>query len=460
MVRPVRDVARFRDEFQGEIVLPTDPDYEQARRVWNGMIDRRPAMVVRPTGPDDVVKAVRFGRENDLVIAVRGGGHSLPGLSTCDDGLVIDLSRMRGVTVDPQARTARADGGALLRELDEAAQAQRLVCPVGVIGHTGVGGLSLGGGMGRLQRRYGLTIDNILAVDLVTADGRQVRASKDENAELFWGMRGAGPNFGVVTSFLFRLHPLDPMVTWGRMFFPATKVDDLWPLFRGVARSAPDHLFLAFGLHVALPAADFPPAIAGQPMVAFRYMHSGDPRTVAADIAPLRSVAEPALEATFVDPYLKLQTMIDDEAGWGHRTYSKGSFANDLPAVAWRALVDHMADGADPIAAFGIWAQGGAMGRIPDADTAFTGRGAMFDMSADTSWDDSTFDDARIGWVRKAMAIVEPYEETGRYVNEASDHGEDVTRSIYGAEKLARLTVLKRAWDPDNVFRLNQNIRP
>src|SRR4051794_32471671 len=241
-------LTRLRETFKGEVVTPADADYDRARRVWNGMIDRRPTVVVRPTSVEDVKSAIRFGRDNDLVIAIRGGGHSLPGFSTCDGGLVLDLSRMRGVEVDAANRTARVNGGALLSELDVAAQEFGLVCPVGVVGHTGVGGLTLGGGMGRLQRRFGLTIDNLLAVELVTADGRHVRASEDENADLFWALRGAGANFGVATAFEFRLHPMQPTISRGTWIYPAAQVADLWAAFRDYSLRAPDHLHSAFNI--------------------------------------------------------------------------------------------------------------------------------------------------------------------------------------------------------------------
>ena len=240
-------LSSLRETFAGEIVLPADPGYDQARAVWNRVFDRRPAIVARPVGVDDVVAALRFAREQELVVAVRCGGHSIPGLSTCDDGIVIDLSAMRGAQVDPERRTARVNGGALLAELDEAAQAHGLVCPVGVVSHTGVAGLTLGGGMGRLQRKFGLTIDNLASVELVTADGRVVRASEDEHPELFWGLRGAGPNFGIVTSLEYRLHPLDHPVTFGRVTHPLERARELAALFRELAESGPDELFLSFG---------------------------------------------------------------------------------------------------------------------------------------------------------------------------------------------------------------------
>src|SRR4051794_27729965 len=280
-------VATLRETFAGDIITPDDPRYDKGRRVWNGMVDRRPALIARPTNAAEVATAIRFGRDNDLPIAVRGGGHSLPGLSTCDDGIVIDLSNMRGVTVDAGNRTARANGGAHLSELDTAAMAVGVVCPVGVVGHTGVAGLTLGGGMGRLQRRFGLTIDNLLAVELVTADGRHVRASDDEDADLFWALRGAGANFGVATAFEFRLHPMQPTITRGTWIYPQTRVTQLWDAFRDVSSDAPDHLHLAFNIAYADPADEYPDPISGGPVVTIAFMHSGDLATVESNIAPL-----------------------------------------------------------------------------------------------------------------------------------------------------------------------------
>jgi FAD/FMN-containing dehydrogenase len=452
-------ISRLRESFAGDVITSDDPRYDQARRVWNGMIDRRPALVVRPTSPADVSTAIRFARDNDLVIAVRGGGHSGAGLSTCDDGIVVDLSSMRGVTVDPQARTARANGGALLSELDTAAMAHGLVCPVGVVGHTGVGGLTLGGGMGRLMRRFGLTIDNLRAVELTTANGDHVRASHDENQELFWAMRGAGANYGVVTAFEFRLHPMQPTVTRGSHIYPASLIHKIWPTFREFAKAAPEHIHLALNIGYATAADEYPDPIADGPIVTIGFVHSGDPGSVEDDLAPLNELGPAALESYAEESYLAMQTSSDVEQSWGHRSYNKGGFMNDLPSDALERIVEHVADGAG-IGSWGLWAQGGAMARVADDATAFTGRSAAFDMSADAQWDQPAQDDERIAWVRQAMAIAEPYAATGRYVNEQSDSGEDVVRSVYGAQKMDRLVAVKRAWDPDNVFRMNQNIKP
>ena len=452
-------LAQLPQTFAGDVITPADARYDDARRVWNGMIDRRPAAVLRPTTPAEVATAVKLGREHDVPIAIRCGGHSLPGLSTCDSGVVIDLSRMRGVKVDATARTARANGGALLAELDGAAQAVDMVCPVGVVGHTGVGGLTLGGGMGRLQRRFGLTIDNLLAVELVSADGRHVRASADDNPDLFWAMRGAGANFGVVTAFEYRLHPLKAMVTRGSRIYSGNDVVRAWEAYRDFSANAPDHVHLAFNISLAGNADDLPDPISGGPIVSIGYLHSGDPATVDDDIAPLRAAGTAALESQALESYLAIQTSMDAAQSWGHRYYNKGGFINDLPTAALERVVEHVADGAG-IGSWGLWTQGGAMGRVPDDSTAFTGRGALFDVSAESQWDQAAQDDERIDWVRGAMAIVEPYFATGRYVNEQSDTGDQVALAIYGADKVERLTALKRAWDPYNVFRLNQNIKP
>jgi FAD/FMN-containing dehydrogenase len=448
-----------RETFDDEVIAPGDAGYDDARRVWNAMFDRRPALVVRPSRVENVAAAIRFGRERGLEIAVRGGGHSAAGHSTCDGGLVIDLSRLRGVTVDPERRTAWVRGGSLLGELDTAAQQHGLVCPVGVIGHTGVGGLTLGGGMGRLQRRFGLTIDNLRSVELITADGRTVRASSDEEPELFWGIRGAGANFGVVTSFEFGLHPFGPLLHRGLRIFPASRVHEVWSMFRAFADGAPDELALILTIGLAEGGADYPAALVGQPVVVVSYNHCGNAGKVAADVAPLASGSEPAWTMDVSPPYLEVQTANDVAAGWGHRSYIKGGYANDLRPEALDAMVEHVA-GALPGSSFAMTVQGGAIGRVPEEGTAFAGREARFEMSADAEWEDPSLDDAGRDWVRAAMAIVEADAVTGRYVNEIAESGPEETRAIYGDAKVARLAALKRAWDPDNVFRLNHNIAP
>ena len=453
------ELRRLAETFAGEVIAPGATAYDEARRVWNALFDRRPALVLRPTSAADVATAIRFGREKDLEIAIKSGAHSAAGHSSIDDGLVIDMSQMRGVTVDPKARTARVNGGALLGELDIAAQEHGLVCPIGVIGHTGVAGLTLGGGIGRLQRNFGMTIDNLRSVDLVTADGRTVRSSETEEPDLFWGLRGAGANFGVATAFDFNLHEFGPHLHRGLSIYRGSQVREVWSMVRDFGAVAPDAVALIMVITRAEPAEDYPPSVAGEPIVLVAYNHSGDAAAVDRDTALLRAGPEPVSSTTGSQPYLEVQTANDLAMGWGHRAYIMGCYADDLRPAALDAMVDHAAD--LPIgASFSVTVQGGAMGRVPDEAMAYTGRAARYDLGADTEWEDPAFDARNQTWVERTMAIVEPDSVPGCYVNELSASGPDVTRSVYGDTKLGRLRDLKRAWDPANVFHRNHNIEP
>jgi len=446
-------LSTFRVRFAGEIVLPEDPGYDEARAVWNKVFDRRPAIVVRPAGVDDVVAALRFARERELVVAVRCGGHSIPGLSSCDGGIVIDLSRMRGARVDPARRTARANGGALLAELDEAAQAHGLVCPVGVVSHTGVAGLTLGGGMGRLQRKHGLTIDNLAAVELVTADGRVVRASDDEHPELFWGLRGAGPNFGIVTSFDYRLHPLDHPITFGRVSHPLERARELAALYRELAENGPDELFLSFGTIRERSGEDASAFVT--------VMHCGRPSQAERDLAALRAFGPPLADSIRAMPHLEAQHLSDETQDWGHRFYMKSAFLLAFPDEAVDLCVEHAARapaGAD--CEFSVWAWGRAIADVAEGATAFTGRDAAVWLAAEALWDDPALDEDCRSWGRSALAALAPFASGGRYVNDVAEVGAGLARTVYGEAKYERLVALKREWDPDNVFRLNQNIEP
>lgn len=451
-------LSRLRAAFSGDIVTPADDGYDEARRLWNAMFDRRPAVVVRPRTGGEVATAIRFAREHDLEIAVRSGGHSASGHSGTDGGLVVDLSRMRGVTADPASRTARANGGALLGELDVAAQAHGLVCPVGVIGHTGVAGLTLGGGVGRLQRRFGLTIDNLRAVELVTADGHHVRASETEEPQLFWGIRGAGWNFGIVTAFEFDLHPFGPELHRGVRIYPASAARAVWDVFREYAAQAPDTVSMIYSIAPG-HAADASGSASAEPVVVVSFNHSGRADQVARDTAALRQGPEPASVTTASQSYLEAQTAHDLVLGWSRRSFIAGIYADDIRPGALDRLVDHAAS-APPDGSFSVTAQGGAIARVDDDAMAFTGRAARFDLSADALWDDPSEDEGNRAWVREAMRIVEPDAIEGRYANENADAGPAETRAIYGEAKVARLARLKRVWDPDNVFRLNHNVTP
>ena len=440
----------LRRSFAGDIVTPDAADYDDARRAWNAMFDRRPALIVRPTSVSDVQAAVRFGRERDLEIAVRGGGHSAVGHSTSEGGLLIDLGRMNQVSVDTERRLARCGGGSLLGQLDIAGHEHGLVCPVGVVGHTGVAGLTLGGGVGRLQRRFGLTIDSLRAVELVTADGRLVRATADEEPELFWGLRGAGANFGVATSLELELHPFSGTLHRGVHIYPARDIHEVWSVFRAFIATAPDTVSAIFTVGVGDE---------GKPIVVISYNHSGAGEDVERDVAPLRAGPKPISVTAGSEDYTKVQASSDLTLAWGSRTYILGGYVEDCSPSVLDAFVAHC-ENVPGDSSISVTALGGAIGRVDDDATAYHGRTAPFDVAPDTAWTDPALDEANAAWTRGAMAIVEPDLLPGRYINELSEAGPAVTKAAYGETKLERLRALKRTWDPTNVFRLNHNIAP
>jgi FAD/FMN-containing dehydrogenase len=458
----VRLAARDIDQLRracGAVITADDATYDEARRLWNAIHDRRPAVIVRPSTAEGVATAVRFARDHDLVIAVQSGGHSAAGLRGPDGGLVIDLAAMRGAEVDRDSRTARVNGGALLGELDVAAQAHGLVCPVGVVGHTGVAGLTLGGGVGRLQRHFGLTIDNLAAVELVTADGRLLRASETEEPDLFWGLRGAGWNFGIATAFEFRLQPFGPDLHRGVVTFAATDVRELWGIFREYALGAPDAVSAIFGFDRAAPDAGYADDMVGKPIAYFAWNHSGAVDDVERDTAALRQGPAPLTTTIGSSPYLEVQTAHDLAFQWGGRSFIKSHNADDVRPEALEELVERVAT-APAEGTFSITAMGGAIARVAEDATAYAGRAAAFDLSADANWSDPAEDEAAIDWCRRAMAVVEPDRTLGAYPNGNSDASPEETLRFYGEAKLARLSALKRTWDPDNIFHVNPNVVP
>ncbi len=449
----------LRRRFAGDLITPDDAGYDDARRVWNAMFDKRPALIVRPTSVADVQAAIRFGRERDLEIAVRGGGHSAVGHSTSDGGLVIDMGRMNQVSVDPARRLARAGGGALLGHLDIAAQEHGLVCPVGVVGHTGVAGLTLGGGIGRLQRNFGLTIDSLRAVELVTADGRIVRATAQDEPDLFWGLRGAGANFGIATALELELHPFAGTLHRGLHIYPAAAAHDAWATFRSFVARAPDTISMIFTVGVTSSADDAPGLPAGAPIVVISYNHSGAGEDVERDIAALSSGPKAVVRTATSEPYLTVQASSDLTLAWGSRTAILGGYVQDLSPAVLDAFVAHC-DGVSGDSSISVTAMGGAIGRFGDDEQAYHGRSVPFDVSPDTAWSDPAMDDANLAWIHGAMTIVEPDLLPGRYINELSEAGPAVTQASYPGAKLERLRALKRAWDPTNLFRLNHNVAP
>ncbi|AHG93663.1 FAD linked oxidase domain-containing protein (plasmid) [Gemmatirosa kalamazoonensis] len=435
----------------GTVIRPGDASYDDARRLWNGMIDRRPALIVRCRDAQEVRAAVVAARARGLPVAVRGGGHNAAGLALCDDGLVIDLSQMRGVTVDPDARTARVEGGATWADVDAATQAHGLAVTGGAISTTGVGGLTLGGGIGWLMRRQGLACDNLVAAELVTADGHAVRASDHENPDLLWGLRGGGGNFGVVTAFTFRLQPLDGVVS-GLLVHPLARAKEVLRFYREFTRSAPDTLTVFAGL---LTSPE------GAPICALIPSWCGPAEEAEAALRPLREFGPPLADLVQPMPYVAQQRLLDDGmAPSGFQVYWRGEFLRALTDETIDALVDAYAAATSPLSVLVIEQMGGAVARVPRDATAFPNRDAAFNLAMVGRWTDPAERDVHVRWVRDVHDAVRP-SALGSYVNYLGvEEGADRVRGAYGDATYARLVALKNAWDPENVFRFNQNVAP
>jgi FAD binding domain/Berberine and berberine like len=453
-------VRELDDSFRGQLIRPGDFTYDEHRKVWNGSIDRRPALIARCSDPSDVSTAVRFAGRGGFPLAVRGGGHSFPGLSACDAGVIVDLRPMSEVRVDPESRTASAQAGALLGELDQATQEFGLAVPAGIVTHTGVAGLTLGGGIGWLMRKYGLTVDQLLSAEVVTADGEFVRASEDENRDLFWGLRGGGGNFGIVTEFEFRLNPLGPTVLAGPIFWPMGESPKLLRFYREWIAEAPDEL-MTIVIHRKAPPLDFvPPELHGKLVVAVVCCYCGPVEEGERLIAPLRQFGRPALDLCEPKPFLEHQAMFDPSFPHGRWYYMRSCDVTELSDEVIDVTVEHSMEIKSPLTAFPIWQMGGAVAREDEAATAFNGRQAGYTFNITASTESAQgFDDER-EWVRGLWSALKPHQTDSVYVNFLMEEGEDRVRAAYGDERYDRLKALKAKYDPDNVFRLNQNIPP
>jgi FAD/FMN-containing dehydrogenase len=456
------DQAALRElegPFRGQLLAPGEPTYDEHRKVWNGSIDRFPALIARCGGVADVIGAVKFARNAGLPVAVRGGGHSFPGLSVCDGGVVIDLGPMKGIRVDPQARTARAQAGVLWGELDRETQAFGLATTGGIVTHTGVAGLTLGGGIGWLQRKHGLTIDQLLSVDLVTAEGEFVKASETENPDLFWGLRGGGGNFGIVTEFDFRLHPVGPTVFAGPIFWPMEKAPALLRHYRDWSAEAPDELMTIVVQRKAPPLPFVPTELHGKPVVSVVCCYAGDIAEGEAAVRPLKAFDSPVLDLCEPKPYVAHQAMFDASFPHDWWYYMRACDVAELTDQVIDIAVDHALRIRSPLTAFPIWQLGGAVARVAEEETAFNGRGAghTFNITGMTATADG-FEEER-DWVRSFWSALEPHH-TSVYVNFLMDEGQERVRQAYGADKYDRLKALKRKYDPGNFFHLNQNIPP
>jgi len=452
-------LRELETSFRGQLIQPGHGSYEEHRKIWNGSIDRRPALIARCAGVADVVAALDLAKREDLQVAVRGGGHSFPGLSTCDGGIVIDLSLMRGIRVDPETRTARAQAGALWGDFDHETQAFGLATTGGIVTHTGVAGLTLGGGIGWLQRKHGLTIDQLIGVDLITAEGELVKASAAENVDLFWGVRGGGGNFGIVTEFEFRLHPVGPNVLAGPIFWPIEESPRVLRFYREWIADAPDEL-MTIVIHRKAPPLDFVPAeLHGQLVIAIVCCYAGPPDEGARVLRPLKDFGSPALDLCEPKPYVAHQGMFDPSFPHGRWYYMRACDVAELTDDVIDITVEHSMRIRSPLTTFPIWQMGGAVARVHDDDTAFSGRSAGHTFNITGSTETAAGFDEEREWARNFWSALKPHH-TGVYVNFLMDEGQDRVREAYGAAKYERLKALKRRYDPENLFRLTQNISP
>lgn len=448
----------FESRVRGALLQPGDEGYDQARKVWNGMIDRRPALIVKCAGVADVIHAVNFGRENDMPIAVRGCGHNIAGNAVCDDGIVIDLSRMKGVRVDPAARTARVEPGASLADFDHEAQVFGLATPLGINSTTGVAGLTLGGGFGWLSRKHGMTIDNLRSVDVVTANGELVQASENENANLFWGIRGGGGNFGIVTSFEFQLHPVGPEVLSGPIVFAQRDARDVLRFIRDFNAEAPDELAVWTILRKAPPLPFLSEEVHGTDVLIVVPFYAGDIDKGMELIAPIRTYREPIADAVAPHPYAAFQQAFDPLLTEGARNYWKSHNFEALTDDAIDTAIDYAARLPSVQSEIFFGQVGGAMRRVPVAATAYPHRDVEYVMNVHTRWEDANRDEACIQWAREFFDAMAPYATGGAYVNFISERqGEEM--QAYG-QNFARLSKLKKKYDPTNQFRVNQNVKP
>ena len=455
------DVATLRSMVGGQTLLPEDTGYDDARSIWNAMFDCRPAVIVQARGPADVMQAVRFARRHDLELAIRGGGHNVAGNAVCDDGLMLDLSSMAGVRVDPERQTAWVEPGALLQDIDRETQAHGLATPTGFISETGLAGLTLGGGFGYLSRRFGLTADNLLSADVVTADGEFVRASDSTNPELLWALRGGGGNFGVVTAFQFALHPVGPQVLAGPVVHDFT---DAPSVLREVGRfieQAPDEVSCLVILRHAPPLPFLPESMHGRMILLLAPIHCGDPAEGEAALAPLRAIGNPIADAVAPRPYRAFQSMFDASATVGARNYWKSHYLAGLDGDAVDTLCEHAADMTSSETSIGMLPLGGCIARQHEASTPYANRHAQWVLNIQSRWREANEDERHIAWARETFEAMTPFSTGGVYVNFLGrEEGPARLRAAYGPTTYQRLAVAKRAWDPDNVFRLNQNIEP
>ena len=454
-------LAAFTANVNGLVLLPGDAGFDEAVTIWNGMISRRPALVVQPAGTRDVCEAIRFARSNGVQLSIKGGGHNIAGTSLSDGGMTLDMSQMRSVEVDPERRVAQVGAGCLLQDVDRATQTHGLATVLGWVSETGVAGLTLGGGMGYLTRRFGWTVDNLVEVEIVTADASVRRAAVDDHEDLFWAIRGGGGNFGVVTRFTFRLHEVGPEMTGGVIVWDAEEADDVLALYRKVCEAAPRELTLAVTMRLALPAPYLPESWHGKPVIGILACHTGNPSQAEKDLEPLRAFGRPIADVIVKKRYVEQQSMLDASQPKGMHYYWKSEFLPDLTDELLKISRQQAADIAAPMSQVVIFQLGGALSDHRPGDVPFGNRDAAYAFFAAGGWRPDTPDGERHrAWVRCAWESIRPHSTGSNYVNwQTADEDETRVLEAYG-DNLERLTAIKAAYDPGNLFRVNQNIPP
>jgi FAD/FMN-containing dehydrogenase len=453
-------LQELRETIRGDVIGPADDRYDSARFAWNGMIDKRPALIVRCTGNADVIAAVQFARSQGMEVAIRGGGHSLPGFSTTDGGVVIDLSGMRGVRVDEAAMRVMVEGGATWADVDQATQQHGLAVTGGLVSTTGVAGFTLGGGVGWLMRKHGLSSDNLVGAEVVTADGRLVHATETENSGLLWGLRGGGGNFGVVTTLEFRLHRVGPDILGGPVFHPAGQTVQVLRGWRSyTSANLADEMTTLVSLGSAPPIPPIPEELHGTKVVTVVSAYAGAPDGGVEVAAPLHTLGDPIADLLGPIPYLVLQSLVDPGWGPGARNYFTSAFLGDLPDEAIEVLAEYHRACPSPFSEIHIHHMGGAVARVGIDQSAFGNREAPYLLNVVGRWIEPGDDERNLRWARALRAAMDPFGTGGVYSNFLGV-GDDGVRAAYDTDRYTRLAALKREWDPDNVFHLNQNIPP
>lgn len=454
------EVGRLQEEFAGELVQPGDPKYESLRRVFNGSIDRRPAVIARCTSASDVAAAVNHGRREELPIAVHGGGHGVAGHAVCDDGVMVDLRPMKAIEIDPERWRARAQAGLTWGEFDTATQASGLAVTGGRMSTTGIAGFTLGSGSGWLERKLGLAADNLISAEVVLADGSLVRASEDENEDLFWGLRGASGNFGIVTMFEFQLHPVGPIVLGGLLLHPGRRAGEVLRFFREYMAQAPDEVGAAVALLTAPPEPFVPEEARGRPAVGIAVCYAGDPDEGAQVIAPLPEFGPPAVDLVQPMPYIAVQQLIDPTTPAGMQNHWGGEFLSDLPDEAIDALCSVAAPAPSPLSVVLVVPGGGQIARVGDDEMAIGQRQAPWNTHLLAMWADPADDKRNVDWLRELQVATAPYATGRAWLNFLGEEGENRVRRAVGDDKYDDLQRIKDRYDPQNIFQLNQNIRP